>query len=195
MKKTIGASVMSLGLVLGLSGFAGATDGTIDTTGPDSYNRIESENRVEVDVENRNDLRFENENRQDARSGDAEVRHNTEGGDAETGRADNLNSLDVSATVDNSGAASAWVPAVQNGGGGHSASIERTGPDSYNRIDFENRVEVDVENNNDINISNNNYQDARSGDAEVHGNTFGGSATTGDAINTNETRVDLSVTN
>jgi hypothetical protein len=51
--------------------------------------------------------------------------------------------------------------------------------------------------NNDTNISvhNSNDQKAQSGDATVFGNTKGGSATSGDATNTNSTNFTFSVSN
>ncbi len=193
IKKAVGAGVMSLGLVVGLSGFAGAASGDIDWTGPDSYNKVDIEKEHRVDIDNHNDLDVDNDNDQYASSGDAEVVHNNRGGDAETGNAYNENELDVSASVDNGGSASAW--AGVGGGGSSSASISDTGPDSYNKVEIRDTTRIDVENRNDINVTNNNDQTARSGDAVVAGNTRGGSATTGDASNRNSTTVRLDVSN
>lgn len=193
--KVTGASVMSLGLVVGMSGFAGAMTGSITNTGPDSYNKIKVDVDKELTVTNNNDLRLKNRNTQNATSGDAKVLHNTTGGDATSGDAKNSNSLSVSATVNNAAGASAWAGALGGGGGSNSASIEQTGPDSYNVIKYESEVKVNIENNNDLSVKNYNTQNATSGDAKVIDNTTGGDATSGDASNTNATTVNMSVSN
>lgn len=194
IKRTLGAAVMSLSLVVGLSGFAGATAGTISNTGPDSYNKVKSESTHKVKVKNNNNLNVNNSNSQTAYTGDAKVKHNTTGGDATTGDAMNTNSLSVSATVNNAASSSAWS-AGSGGGGGNTGSINQTGPDSTNKVTFKETTKVKVENNNNINVSNNSSQTATSGDARVSDNTTGGSATTGDASNTNTTTVNLNVSN
>jgi hypothetical protein len=196
IQKTIGAAVMSLALVVGLSGGAvGAVTGSITTTGPDSSNRIRSDSFRRVNVDNDNDLRFRNDNRQRADTGDARVTDNTRGGDAETGSAANENETSVSATVDNGGSAGAWSGVLNGGGGDHDITIEETGPDSNNRVDVRDTTRVDVRNDNNLNITNNNDQRATSGDARVSHNTSGGDARTGDATNTNSTTVELNVSN
>lgn len=194
IQKKLGAGVLSLGLVIGLSGFAGATTGTIDTTGPDSNNQIRSEWTQRVDVENDNEVDLENDNEQDAWSGDAKVRHNTNAGDADTGNASNANALNGSVHIDNSHA----VPAGSvggSGGGNHTATIRDTGLDSNNQVTFETRSNVEIDNENDIEIDNENDQTASSGDATVSGNTNGGSASTGNATNTNTTTFSVKITN
>ena len=196
IQEKIGAGVLSLGLVVGLSGFAGATTGTIDTTGPSSDNTIHSDTEYRVDVDNNNRLRVQNNNDQAAWTGDAEVDMNTEGGDAWTGSAMNENALDAEVVVDNSGSVAAAVAPVTGGGAAeHHAVIENTGPYSDNHVTFETQTDVDVENNNDLHVVNNNTQTASSGDASVTYNTTGGSAVTGDATNTNSTSIRFEVTN
>lgn len=86
--------------VAGLGGGNDA-DTTIDHTGPDSYNKVENDSRMTVRVENNNNLRVTNTNNQTARSGDATVYDNTEGGDATTGDARNDNSTTVNFNVSN----------------------------------------------------------------------------------------------
>ncbi|HEX7484036.1 MAG TPA: hypothetical protein VF281_02690 [Candidatus Saccharimonadales bacterium] len=195
IQKKLGAAVLSLGLVVGLSGFAGATTGTIDTTGPDSVNKIHSESSQRVDIDNDNDLKVNNGNSQKAWSGEAEVRDNTTGGDASSGDASNMNSFDADVSVDNSGSVGAAVAAGAGGAGDNDASIENTGPDSYNTVTFENRSNVDIRNDNNLYVSNHNYQTASTGDATVRHNTTGGDATTGSASNENTTSVRFDVTN
>ncbi|MDB5187072.1 MAG: hypothetical protein JWM07_544 [Candidatus Saccharibacteria bacterium] len=194
MQKKLGAAVLSLGLVVGLSGFAGATSGAIDTTGPDSTNTIRSDSRYRVDVDNDNNLRVHNDNDQDAWTGDAEVRDNTRGGDAGTGAAMNENAFDAEVTVDNSASGAAALGGG-NGGSDNEATIENTGPDSVNRVNFDSRTNIDIQNDNNLYVHNDNNQTASSGDATVKHNTTGGDATTGDATNTNMTSVKFNVTN
>lgn len=197
IQKKLGAAVLSLGLVVGLSGFAGATTGTIDTTGPDSNNEITSETVRRVDVRNNNNLNVQNDNYQDAWTGEAEVEDNTRAGDAETGDARNSNAFTGTVHVDNSASTRAAATAAGGGAGGaeHRATIRETGPDSNNQVHFETRSNVEIENNNNLNVENNNTQVATSGDATVEHNTRGGSATTGDATNTNSTSVTFRVSN
>jgi len=194
IQKKLGAAVLSLGLVVGLSGFAGATTGTIDTTGPRSDNSIRSDTSQRVNVDNNNDLTVRNNNDQRATTGDAEVDENTTAGDAETGSAMNDNALEADVTVDNSGSTGALADWGMNGND-NQASIENTGPHSDNSVRFESRSTVDVNNDNNLNVTNNNTQHATSGDASVTDNTEGGSATTGDASNTNSTTIRFDVTN
>ncbi|HET8884460.1 MAG TPA: hypothetical protein VFM68_03240 [Candidatus Saccharimonadales bacterium] len=195
IQKKFGAAVLSLGLVIGLSGFAGATRATIDTTGPDSDNTIRSSTSQRVDVENDNDLDVENDNEQSAWTGEAEVEHNTTGGDAETGDAANHNDFAVSASIDNSASVAAMNHMGGNGGGDDHAVIENTGPDSDNHVVIEKRSTVEIDNDNNVDITNTNDQYASSGDAEVEGNTTGGNAVTGNASNTNSTSVKLHIKN
>jgi hypothetical protein len=195
VQKTLGAAVLSLSLLVGLGGFAGAVDGSIENTGPRSYNTIKSEIERKIKVWNDNDLKLDNDNYQRAYSGDARTTGNTTGGDAESGNASNANTLNVTATVDNASSADAWAGVLGGGGGESSASIEQTGPRSVNKVTFEDTTKVYINNDNDININNDNSQRASSGDARVSGNTTGGDATTGNATNTNTTTVNLTVRN
>lgn len=196
IQKKFGAAVLSLGLVVGLSGFAGATQGTIDTTGPDSDNTIRAETTQRVEVENENELEVENNNDQVAETGEAEVEHNTTAGDVRTGDAANHNDFSVSASVDNSASVAAMDNHMGgNWGGNDDVVIENTGPDSDNHVVIEKRSTVEIENENEVEITNNNSQYAASGEAEVEGNTTGGDAVTGDATNTNSTSVTLNIKN
>lgn len=194
IKKAAGVSVLSLGLVVGLAGFAGASSGTIGTTGPDSENEITHESNVDMDFNNDNDVNLTNKNDQHASSGKTEVRDNTRGGDAESGRAANANAVNANIQLDNSQTASGFDN-LAGGGGSNSASINNTGPDSENEVKYESRVNVDVDNDNNIHVYNNNDQYARSGDAEVEHNTTGGSATSGDVSNTNSSSFTVRITN
>lgn len=195
IQKTIGAGVLSLGLLVGLGGYdAGATSRSITHTGPYSYNKIKTELSNRVRVHNDNTIKVENDNWQNAYTGDASVVHNTTGGTAMSGYATNENSFDVSATVNNTGAG-AWTDNHSNWGGGEGASINTTGPHSDNVVEYTQRSNVSVNNDNYIKVDNDNHQQATSGDAKVYGNTTGGDAISGDATNTNSTSVSINVTN
>lgn len=194
IKKAAGVSVLSLGLVVGLAGFAGASSGTIGTTGPDSENEITHESNVDMDVHNDNNVGLTNKNDQYASSGDAEAKDSTTAGGAESGKASNANSVTASVQLDNSQAASSLGSAA-GGSGSNSASITNTGPDSENEVKFESRVNVDVNNDNDVHVYNDNDQTARSGDAEVEHNTTGGNATSGAVSNTSSSNFTVRITN
>jgi hypothetical protein len=193
IKKTAGAALLSLGLVVGLSGFASAATGSITNTGPDSYNAVKSKTINKTRVKNNNDLNVNSWTAQTASSGEASSEHNTTGGGATSGSAANTNSTSVSATIDNSSVAGA----VGGGGSGdnNSGTITQTGPDSTNVVRSLTVNKMSVENNNNVNVSNSTTQTALSGEAEVSGNTTGGSATSGNVSNTNTTSVTLNLKN
>lgn len=186
----VAAAVTALSLTTGV---AAANSGSIDTTGPDSHNAVEFKNRHELRVKNNNNATVANSNPQTATTGDAKVRRNTTGGDAETGEAANDSLLSVSATLDNSSGTDCACNGSHNGD--DEGTIDNTGPDSFNEIVFDNKSEVKIENNNNITVSNSNTQTATSGDARVTRNTTGGDATSGDASNISTTEVTLDITN
>jgi hypothetical protein len=185
-------AIAVLALSLGTAGASAAT-GDIFNTGPDSYNKIEFENRHDVDVNNRTRANINNNNPQYAETGEAKVNHNTTGGDATSGEATNDSLLRVAGSVDNTASSLAALEGASNGD--DSASIEQTGPDSYNKVEFENKTYVDVNNKTSLNVNNNNPQTAVSGDARVEDNTTGGDATSGDACNISTVDVSFEVNN
>lgn len=198
VRKTATAVATSLGMVVGFAALAGAAPvSTIDTTGPDSINKVKNSVWVDMDITNHNNLSASNYNHQSAWTGDAKVIDNTHGGSATTGDASNHNSFNASATVNNSGTSGALNAALNGvlGGGGGSSTIRDTGPDSYNKVSNSTNVSVDVNNTNTIKVTNNNTQTASSGDAKVIHNTTGGDATTGNASNTSNTSATFNVTN
>lgn len=198
-RKLVSATVASLGLVAGLSGFAGATSGStgsIKYTGAHSYNAVRSHKTTSVKVKNDNDLHVTNTNKQYAHTGDADVWGNTRVGDVSTGNARNTNRTNISATVDNSASSANWAGVVHHSGGsGATGTIHDTGYDSTNVVTSKETTRVNVNNDNDIRITNNNTQTATSGDATVSHNTRVGSVTTGDATNTNDTTIRVDVSN
>lgn len=86
---------------LGGGNGGGSWSGTIDTTGPDSTNRITFDSDVDIDVDNDTDINVSNYNHQSAYSGDARVSGNTTGGNATTGDASNISTTDVILNVTN----------------------------------------------------------------------------------------------
>lgn len=198
IQKTLGAGVMSLGLIVGLSGFVGATPGTgtIRNTGPRSTNTLTSHVSHRVDVDNDNDVSVRNYNTQDAWTGNARVVDNTTGGSARSGAATNSTAFNAHLDVDNSGSVAAAVEPLSMGGGeSGSASISDTGPHSNNQISSTMNTNVDVNNDNNISVHNSNTQTASSGNATVRDNTTGGDATSGSASNTNTSSLTLSIKN
>lgn len=191
IKRAVGASVASLGLLVGLGGFAGAQSGVIDTTGPNSTNLIKSINRAKVRIHNDNNVNANNSNHQYSRTGEAEVEHNTTGGSAKSGNASNTNSFNANVSVSNAGAGSIKL----TDGGSLNGSIKKTGPESYNKISSKNSMYVKVYNDNNLNVTNESCQTAKSGDAEVEGNTTGGSATSGNATNSNTSSLTVKISN
>lgn len=185
---SIGLASLGIGL-----GVAAADSADIGTTGPDSTNKVEISRHNDLDIDNNNDVSVNNNNDQEARTGDAKVYDNTTGGGAGSGDAENYNETSTDVSITNSGAGS-WGQMWGNNGNS-SASIDTTGPDSYNSIKFNYHSSVDVNNDNDVHVNNNNDQYARSGNATVQHNTSGGSATSGDAMNTNSTSTSVNISN
>lgn len=194
MKKLLRiAAVVATGVSLS-TGVVAAQSGSIGTTGPDSTNKIEFRNRNRLSVENRNHIRATNNNPQSASTGYAGVKHNTTGGSATSGNASNDSMLSATVNLDNSGAL-AGASDCGCAGNDSEATIENTGPDSYNKVLFQNSSTTTVKNNNNISVTNNNSQSASTGDASVRGNTTGGDATSGDASNVSTTDLSFTVTN
>lgn len=196
IQKTVGAGVLSLGLIVGMAGFAGAMpgSGSIDTTGPRSNNQIRNRTTHRVDLRNDNDLKVVNTNHQDAWSGDATVKNATNAGSALSGNAMNSNTFSANVRVDNTASTAAALAPMESGDSSD-ASISDTGPRSNNEISNSVYTNVDVDNDNDLDVYNHSTQVATSGNATVKNTTNGGDATSGDASNTNSTSVTFSVSN
>jgi len=160
----------------------------IHDTGPGSINIIKENGSNKFTIRNTNNISLHNSNEQFAQSGDATVRGNTFGGSAITGDASNDNSTNAVVAIHN------FSPAMNFTRGG-SSNISDTGPFSNNRITSNQNNRFSEVNNNNVSISNTNNQIARSGNATVSGNTFGGSAITGSASNYNSTSFDVSINN
>lgn len=194
IKRVAGAGIMSLALVVGVAGFAGASSGTIDTTGPDSNNQVTHSSSTKVHVTNNNNANLSNETSQHASSGDAKTKHNTTGGSAQSGSASNANSVSATVAVDNSSSAGA-LSGMGSGSSSNTGTINNTGPDSNNEVTSKTRTHVDVTNNNNVSVQNSTQQCAQSGDARVQDNTTAGNATSGSASNTSSSSFTVRVTN
>lgn len=79
--------------------------------------------------------------------------------------------------------------------GASTASIDTTGPDSHNSVEWKNKLSFDLRNDNDIHVTNNNPQSASSGKVEVEHNTTGGDATSGGAANDSSLDASVAINN
>ncbi|HUC20099.1 MAG TPA: hypothetical protein VMR98_01230, partial [Candidatus Polarisedimenticolaceae bacterium] len=86
-------AMATVGLGLGV---AAADSSSIDTTGPDSSNTVSTSTNNHASLRNNNRVSVDTDNRQSGRSGSADVRHNTTGGDATSGDVSNDNLTDSS---------------------------------------------------------------------------------------------------
>jgi hypothetical protein len=182
----------------GWSGFgntgSGPGNARIFLTGPDSYNRISSDNHSSFNSTTTNNVGLANFNDQSARSGDVNISGNTVvRGAGGSGDAANFNSTSNAVDISNSPSGMSWSGSGNNAG---NASISTTGPDSYNRISRDNSSSTNLTTRNNVGIVNANNQSANTGDVNVSHNTvvsgFGGS---GDASNFNHTANDVSLNN
>lgn len=83
------------------AGWGGWGDASIDTTGPDSTNRIEQTNRVRTTVNNNTSVHITNNNAQNATSGEASAEYNTTVGDVQSGDARNVSTATFEVSVSN----------------------------------------------------------------------------------------------
>jgi hypothetical protein len=176
-------------------------DPAISNTGPNSANLGQVNNASTALIDFTNIARLANNLKSAAASGNANVSGNTNGGDAQTGSAAvmaNVVNLLNSVWHTSAGPVITFVknifgdvfgdmvlttptqssPAVGSGG---SASNALTGPNSSNQASLTNSNDVTVHASTDTAINNDINLAAQSGNANVTGNTRGGSATTGDA--------------
>ena len=172
--------LFSSGLLAATIGVGAVQAASIHETGPGSVNKIVIGDRSSVRESNSTSVNVSNSNHQSASTGNAIVRGNTRGGNATSGNASNSNSESTSVSVKTSAPVVSVAPMSSD-----NASISDTGPDSVNKIVVSDRSSVVESNSTSVNVSNSNDQSARSGNAIVARNTFGGSATSGDARNSN----------
>jgi hypothetical protein len=193
MKKTLlrlsAVSVMALSFTTGI---AAAHSGSIDDTGRDSTNKVTFADHTETDVNNKSNIKVQNNNPQAAFSGDARVSNNEEGGAATSGEAFNDNIVKGTLKLNNSASSAA---ALNGSAASHTGTVADTGRDSYNSVSFWSSNSTQVRNTSNVEVVNNNAQLAKSGDATVSNNEAGGNAGTGPATNQNFTELNLEVTN
>ena len=118
------------------------------TTGPLSTNYCEIENESEVKVKNINDAQIVNKVSVTANTGNNSASYNTLGGSVYTGNA-TLNTT-VSSVANINTTTITGGPAMSSNSGANGI----TGPDSDNRVEIENELEVEVENNNTMSVYN-----------------------------------------
>lgn len=118
------------------------------------------------------------------------------GGSASTGNASNNNVTQAAVTITNNTPTPA-VSSYTTGGntGMRNNTISDTGPHSVNTIKDIHSSSTMVTNTNSVTVNNMNMQMAKSGNASVSGNTFGGSARSGNAMNSNSSSFMLSLIN
>ena len=185
----------------------GDVDASISNTGPYSTNKIivgggsgcgGGCGGSGYSVRNDNDVDLDVDTDQEASSGNAKVYKNTNGGDATSGDAHNENDTDVEVEIENNGYHGSGCDGC---GSDVDASIDTTGPKSYNRISVgddcscRGRSGRSVRNNNNVSLSNSTSQSAHSGNARVSGNTNAGSAHSGNASNSNSSSFSVSINN
>ncbi|NTW61538.1 hypothetical protein HGB24_02540 [Candidatus Saccharibacteria bacterium] len=84
---------------------------------------------------------------------------------------------------------------VGNIAGAQSGTIDTTGPDSDNSIEYQVKKEIKVENDNNLGVSNDTHQTSMTGEVEVEHNTTGGDSETGGASTEASFTADVSVDN
>jgi hypothetical protein len=101
IKRTSALVTASSVLALALSGVAHAQSVDMSQTGPDSNNSVSVSETNSSSVTNVNKVAIVNATSQSAYTGDADVSHNTTGGNATTGAASNNNSVTTAVTIGN----------------------------------------------------------------------------------------------
>ena len=79
-------------------------------------------------------------------------------------------------------------------GSTYSKNISNTGPGSTNTITDNTTDRLDITNSNDLSSSNANSQSSDSGDANSNENTLGGNASSGSAVNSNDSSTSIDIT-
>jgi hypothetical protein len=195
MKKTLLRIAAGAGLLAGMSSPVLGHESSIHLTGPDSRNIIESNDRSRTNLTTTNWVTAANASNQFASTGDVNARKNTkvDGWGGGSGDARNSNSASNSVEIDNDNGGwggSNW------GGGSQDASIHLTGPDSYNRISFNNSDRFTSTTRNNVAVANVNNQFASSGDVNHYRNTkVDGVGGSGNAYNSNSASNDVSISN
>ncbi len=208
----VSSSLATVGC-LSLSGIASAT--SINNTGPGSFNLISSSNNNRFSfsgsfVTERNDRRQDNDREHESRliskNDDRDFRN------VKFVRSISCDPMIWHQNVKSQGFMDWWmkhcsanihcnIDAIARGNDvprvsftAH-ATISDTGPDSTNIIRAGSGNSFRSTNNNNVSLINRSSQSARSGNATVSDNTFGGSAVSGNASNNNSTSTNVQISN
>lgn len=167
---------------------------TVSTEGPGSGVGVVLGATNNIGVRNNNNAVLSALARQNALSGNANVSGNTSGGGSGSGGAGNANGTNSAVKVTNGSGG-----ILPGGGGGSDGSndvnISTQGPDSGVNFTSTINSNTSIVNSNNITTIATTTQNADSGNANVSGNTSGGSAGTGDATNVNGADTNVSVVN
>ncbi len=178
-----------------VAGFAGAVSAdSISGSGDDSSNYVKNHSSMTSETRNDTDVDVENNNPQDAKSGDVKVENNDDLGSATSGSAMNDSTTSGHVAVTNTAASSDSAGGMGAGSWGEN-TISETDDDSYNRIENSWNSETTVDNETDVTVENNNHQTAESGNVWVEDNDDVENVTSGDASNMSHTSFDVTVTN
>ena len=161
----------------------------IAASGPNSNNQITSNSNKSLTVSGTDKKIINNDINAGATTGNANVSNNTNGGSAESGKA-NTNIVLLNLTGQKVVAKNAllvfvnvmgsWVGLIFDAPAG-SYAVAATGPGSNNTINADDNTDVNVDITKTSLIDNDIDATAHSGDASVTSNTNGGNAKTGDA--------------
>ncbi len=182
-------TVLALGLTTGL-----AAAQTISNTQPGSENILKTHTASITHVYTFNGEEVLNSNMQGAESGSSTVMFNMESGNAASGYANNAATQNTTVDLNNSPVTTAALTTTTNTNTGNQ-SISGSGAGSLNVLKTDNFNMTHVATINDLTVGNQSSQQAVSGNATVKFNMVGGSATTGNASNSDTSNVTVNVTN
>jgi hypothetical protein len=191
-KLLLGAAAVVASLSL-TAGVAAAQTGSVDTSGPGAFVKVEANKKNKVRVYNTNKVDLENRTYQKASSGDAKVKFNTTAGDVSTGDASNANALSATVNLNNTSTLGDLDCLCEGDGAG--LDVDTSGPAAKVFVDANSYNSVKVNNYNKVEVENKTEQKAYSGDASAAFNTTVGDVTTGNASNTNSSSFSVSITN
>jgi len=190
MKRLARATVAAVTVLgLGVPSIVSAAT-TISTSGPSSPVVVSDVATDVTSLQNKNHVSVHTDTDQHAYTGDANVSGNTTGGAASTGAASNNSTTSASVAISNPSSL-----ALGGSGGVGNQTVTTQGPSSPVTVSAVSTMTTTVENDNHIYVNTDTDQHASTGDANVSGNTTGGSATTGSASNTSSSTFTLVVTN
>ena len=117
VQRYIGTASVIAALAFGFAGNAAAANVSLDTTGPDSYNSIESHTTTETITNNSSFVQVTNENFQTATTGDVKAEKNTSvEGPLSSGDASNTNGTETTVSVSNEATVTPTPPTGGSGG-------------------------------------------------------------------------------